>query len=184
MTLMKFILQKRGRIICRVFQNVDIPIDPVTKALQFYVELLFDDLQNLHGASLDTDTTGDALGSRIAFLQNHNLHRADFHALTAGNALLLVDHVDTGLGILGNSFVFAHLHALTALDADIGLCSVALCYDADAGKIFVKFLIEGFGTSLNTLQASHTSFIFLNSELLHVRILLFIVIGIIISINS
>ena len=131
------------------------------------LKLLLDDLQDFHGASLDADAAGDALGGRIAFLQNHNLHGANLHTLTARNALLLVDHVNTGLGILGNCLMFANLHALTALNADIGLCSIALCYNTDAGQVLIELLVKCFGAGLNTLQTGHAGFIFLNGELLH-----------------
>ena len=172
MTLMKFILQKRGRLLCRVFQIVDIQLDTVTNPLQIYVELLLDDFQNLHGASLDTDAASNALGSGVAFLQNHDLGGANFHTLATGNTLLLVDHVNTGLGILGNGLVFADLHALAALDADVGLCCIALCDDADAGQILVKLLIECLGASLNALQASHALLALLDSQLFHMYSLL------------
>ena len=46
-------------------------------------KLLLNDLQDLHGASLDTDTAGDALGSRILRLENHNLHGANLDTLAA-----------------------------------------------------------------------------------------------------
>ena len=135
-------------------------------------ELLFDDLQDFHGAGLDANTAGDALGNRIICLVNHDLGGADFDALAAGNALLLVDHVNTGLGILSDCLVFTDLLALAALDADAGLCFVALSQNADAGQILVKFLIECLGASLNALQTGHTGLIFLNGELLHDRNLL------------
>ena len=146
--------------------------------------LLFDDLQNFHGTSLDTNAAGDALGSGATLGHNHDLHGADFHALAAGDALLLVDHVNAGLGVLGDGLVFTDLHTLAALDADTGLSLIALCQDTDAGQILVKFLIECLGASLNALQTGHAGLIFLNGELLHDRILLFIVIEIIISINA
>ena len=135
--------------------------------------LLFDDFQNLHGAGLDTDAAGDALGSGILGLQNHDLHGAGFHALAAADTQLLVDHVNAGLGILGDSAVLTDLHALAALDAGHGLGTVALGNDLDAGIIGVEFLVEGFGAGLNALQASHTFRIFLNNELLHKRTLLY-----------
>ena len=136
--------------------------------LPVYVEnLLFDDLQNIHGASLDADAAGDALGSRALGLQNHDLHGASFHALAAGDALLLIDHVDAGLGILGDCLMLTDLHALAALDAGHGLGTVALGNDLDAGIIGVEFLVEGFGAGLNALQASHTFNILLCNELFH-----------------
>ena len=36
----------------------------------------------------------------------HNLHGAGFHALAALDAQLLVDHVNAGLGVLGDGLVF------------------------------------------------------------------------------
>jgi hypothetical protein len=136
--------------------------------LPFYVKiLLFDDLQDLHGASLDADAAGDALGGRILRLQHHDLHGAGLDALAAADALLLVDHVDAGLGILGNSLMLTGLHALAALDADHGIGSIALSGDLDAGQIGVELLVECLGASLNALQAGHTFGIFLNSQLFH-----------------
>ena len=129
--------------------------------------LLFDDFQDLHGSDLDTDAAGDALGNRIAFLMDHDLGGADFDALAAANALLLVDHVNAGLGILGDGFMLADLHALAALDADAGLCAGALGDDLDAAQILVEFLIERLRACAYTLQASHTLGIFLNYQLLH-----------------
>ena len=133
-----------------------------------YVEnLLFDDLQNIHGAGLDTDTAGDALGSRAFGLQNHDLHGAHFHALTAGNALLLIDHVDAGLRILSDGLMLTDLHALAALNAGHGLGTVALGNDLDAGIIGMEFLVECLGAGLNALQACHTFHILLCNELFH-----------------
>ena len=129
--------------------------------------LLFDDLQDLHGASLDTDAAGNALGDRVAFLVDHNLHGANLDALAALDAQLLVDHVNASLGILSDSASLTDLHALATLDADIGLCSIALCNDLDSGQIGVKLLVECFGASLLALQASHTFGTLFNSELLH-----------------
>jgi hypothetical protein len=74
------------------------------------------------------------------------------------------------------------LHALTALDANIGLSTGAFCIDADGGVIGVEFLVKCFGAGLNTLQTGHAGFIFLNSEFLHKRILLLLFIILIISI--
>ena len=133
------------------------------------MELLFDDLQDLHGTGLDTDAAGDALGSGTLGLHDHNLHRAGLDTLAAADALLLVDHVNTGLGVLGDGFVLAGTHALTALDADIGLGSASLLNDLDAAQGDVIFLIECFGASLCTLQASHALGILLNGELFHNR---------------
>ena len=169
MTFMKFILQKRGRKLCRVFQIVDIPMYTVTKALQSDSELLLDDLQNLHGACLDADTASDALGSGVAFLQDHDLHGTNFHTLAAGNALLLVDHVHAGLGILRDCLMLANLHALAALDADIGLSACALGNDLDAAQIRIELLVESSRTSLDALQTCHALGTLFNSELLHIE---------------
>ena len=136
-------------------------------------KLLFDDLQDLHGANLDADAAGDALGGRTVFGHDHDLHGAGFHALAAGNALLLVDHVNAGLGVLGDGLVFTDLHALAALDADIGLCCTVLLHDLDAGQSYIVNLIESLGTGLDTLQASHAFCALYNSELLHKRTLLY-----------
>ena len=133
--------------------------------------LLFDDLQDLHGAGLDTDAAGDALGSSV--LHDHDLHGADLDTLATGDALLLVDHVHTGLGVLSDSLMLTDLHALAALNADVGLCSIALGNDADAAQIFVKLLIESGGTGFDALQASHALCALFNSELLHKRTLLY-----------
>ena len=130
--------------------------------------LLFDDFQHFHGASLYANAAGDTLGNRHFGLMDHDLHGANLDALTATDTVLLVDHVNAGLGVLGNGLMLTGLHALTALDADIGLSAAILAsHDLDAGIVGVKFLVKSFGTSLYTLQASHTLYIFLNSELLH-----------------
>jgi len=104
----------------------------VAALLRFRV-LLFDDLQDLHGASLDADTASNALGSGAFSRCDHNLHGADFHTLATGGAQLLIDHVHTGLGVLGDSASLAGLHALTALNADIRLCTAALGNNTDTG---------------------------------------------------
>ena len=133
------------------------------------MDLLLHNFQNFHGAGLDADAAGNALGSGTVLGHDHDVHWAGFNALAAGNALLLVDHVHTGLGVLGDGLVLTGAHALAALDAGIGLGTGALGHDLDAAEGHVIYLIESFGTSLNTLQASHTFGIFLNSELLHNR---------------
>ena len=134
--------------------------------------LLFDDLQDLHGASLNTDAAGDALGGGAIFGSDHDLHGASLDTLTTANTQLLVDHVDTGLGILGDCTVLTSSHALAALDAGIGLCAGTLCNDLDAGQIGVKLLVESGGASLNALQASHALSGLIDNELLHSKILL------------
>ena len=132
-----------------------------------FCNLLFDNLQDLHGASLDANAAGNALGCGTLGLQNHNLHGASLYTSTAADAQLLVDHVHTGLGILGNGPVLAGFHALATLDAHIGLSSATLGHNADAAQVLVKILVECLGAGLNTLQAGHTFGIFLNNELLH-----------------
>ena len=98
----------------------------------------------------------------------HNLHGADSHTSAAANTQLLIDHVDAGLGVLGDSAVLTSLHALTALDANHGLgLALLACNDLDAGIVGIKFLIKCLGASLNALQASHAFRVFLNSQLLH-----------------
>jgi len=138
-------------------------------------DLLLHDLQDLHGACLDADAAGDALGNGVLVLLDHDLHGADLDTLAAADALLLVDHVDTGLGVLGDGLMLTDLHALTALDADHGLGAGALCGDLDAGQILVKVLIESNGAGPDTLEASHTLGILLNREFLHSMYLLHVI---------
>ena len=130
--------------------------------------LLFHDLQQFHGAGLDADAAGDALGCGTFGLHDHDLHGAGLHALAAANTELLVDHVYAGLGILGNSAMFAGTHALTALDAGHGLGTGALSDHLDAGKILMEFLIECGGAGTDALQTCHALDILFNSKLLHV----------------
>ena len=130
--------------------------------------LLLHDLQDLHGAGLDADAAGDALGGGILRLQDHNLHGTCFHALAAGNAVLLIDHVNTGLGILGNGIVFTDLHAFAALDTDIRFRTAILTgNDLNAGIIGMEFLVKCLGAGIHTGKTCHAFHIFLNSELLH-----------------
>ena len=137
----------------------------------FYVELLlFDDLQDLHGACLDADAASDALGSRTVFGSDHNLHGANLNTLAAGGAELLVDHVNTGLGVLGDRTGLTDLSALTALDTDHRLCLALLFYDLDAGQILMELLIESGGTCVNTLQACHALAALFNTKLLHSKV--------------
>ena len=132
-----------------------------------FVMLFFNDFQDVHGTGLDTDAAGNTLAGSAAFFQNHYLHGTCLHALTAGNTELLVDHVNAGLGVLGDGLVLAGTHALAALDADVGLGTGALGHDLDTAQGNIIFLIESLGAGLNALQTSHTFTIFLNSELLH-----------------
>ena len=130
--------------------------------------LLLHDFQNLHGAGLDADAAGDALGGigTGGSGSNDHLEGADFGALAAAGAELLVDHVHA-LGVLGDGTGLADLGALAALDADIGLDSTVLLHDVDAGLIFVEFLVESLGASPDALQTSHTGGTFLYAKFLH-----------------
>ena len=110
------------------------------------------DLQNLHGAYLDADAAGDALGSGShAGLANHDPEGASLFALAAADAELLVDHVDAGLGILGNGALLASSNTRTALDAGHGANLTGTLYDLNAGLILMEFLIEGLRASTNAL---------------------------------
>ena len=131
--------------------------------------LLLHDLQDLHGASLDADATCNTLTGGIALLQYHDLHGADLHALATGNTQLLVDHVNAGLGILGDRTMLASLFTLAALDTGHGLCATALRNHLDAGIIRIEFFVEGIGACANALQTSHTFRSFFHSEFLHNR---------------
>ena len=168
MTLMKFILQKTRQKNLPRFINVDFKLDIVTKALQKYVKLLLNDLKNFHGASLDTDATGDALGGSALFSHNHDLHGAGLDALAALHAQLLIDHVNAGLGVLGDSTSLTDLSTLAALNADIGLSLTILASnDLDAAQIRMELLVECIGASTDALQASHALYAFLNGKSLH-----------------
>ena len=112
------------------------------KGRSSFRSLLLNNLQDLHGADLGTDSAGDALGSGILGFQHHDLHGAGLHALAAANALFLVNHVHTGLGILGNGLVLTGAGALAALDAGIGLGAVSLGDNADTGVVLVELLIK------------------------------------------
>ena len=140
---------------------------PKPSAAALCRKLLLHDFQNIHGANLNADAAGDALGNGIAFLMYHDLHGADLDALAALDALLLIDHVNAGLGILGDGFMLAGFHALAALDADIGLSAGALGKNLDAGIVLMEFLVKSFGASADALQTSHALGILLNSQLLH-----------------
>ena len=131
------------------------------------IVLLFHDLQDLHGACLDTNATSDALGGGTVFGSHHDLHGANLNTLAAGGAELLVDHVNTGLGILSDCTSLTDLSALTTLNADHGLCLTLLVNDLDAGQILMELLIESGGTCVNTLQACHALAALFNTKLLH-----------------
>ena len=134
----------------------------------FYVSILFfHDFQNFHGASLYADTAGNALRRRTLSRGNHDLHGAGFHTLTAGGAKLLIDHVHTGLGILGDSASLTDLHALTTLDAGHRLCTGTLGNYLNAAKVLIKLLKKCIGASADTFQAGHTFNVLFHRKLLH-----------------
>ena len=87
--------------------------------LRQWIRLLLDDLQDLHGAGLDADAAGDALGSRSVLVLDDQAEGACLGALAAAGAELLADHVNAGLGVLGDGTVGAGLGAQTALGADL-----------------------------------------------------------------
>ena len=131
--------------------------------------LLLNDLQDLHGACLDTNATSDALSGGTILGSHHNLHGTDLYTLATGSAELLVDHVDTGLGVLGNRTSLTDLCTLAALDADHRLCLALLLHDLDAGQVLMELLIECGRAGIDTLQASHTLAALLNCKLLHCK---------------
>ena len=140
--------------------------------------LFLHNLQHVHGANLDANAAGDALGHGILFLVHHDLGGANLDALAAANAVLLVDHVHTGFGILGDGIVLANLHALAALNAHIGLCASALGHNLDAAVCLVKLLIERLGAGTDTFQASHAlGILFTESFFIMKRLLCIFVIG-------
>ena len=130
-------------------------------------ELLLYNFQHFHGAGLDADAAGDALGSGVLGLEDHDLHGAGLHTLAAADAVLLVDHVHAGLGVLGDGVVLAGLHALAALDAHIGLGAGSLGNNLNAAQILIEFLIECLGTRTDTLQACHALNVFFYREFFH-----------------
>ena len=88
--------------------------------------------------------------------------------LAAADALLLVDHVHAGFGVLGDGLVLTGAHTLATLDAGVGLgTAVFPGNDLDAGLGDVEFLIESLGAGLGALQAGHAFDVFLSSELFH-----------------
>ena len=138
-------------------------------------DLLLNNLEDLHGAGLYADTAGNALGGGLADRSDHNLHGADLCTLTAGGTQLLVNHVNTGLGILGDSTELADLGALAALDAGHRLGTVALGNDLNAGKIRIKLLVEGHGTCPDALKTCHAFTVLFNGKLLHEKAPLFFI---------
>ena len=133
------------------------------------IGLFLYDFQKLHGASLDTDATGNALGDRHLRLVDHDLHGASFYALSTADAQLLIDHINAGLGVLGDSTMLTGAHTLAALNAGHGLCAGAFCNDLDAGIVGVELFVKRLGASPDTFQTGHTFHILLNRQLLHIK---------------
>ena len=131
------------------------------------MNLLLDDLQDLHGAGLDADAAGDALGSGGVLVGDDQTEGAGLGALAAAGAELLVDHVHAGLGILGDGTIGAGLGAQTALGADLGLGSALALHDLDAGLGDIVLLVESLGASLDALQAGHALGALFDGQLLH-----------------
>ncbi len=126
------------------------------------------DLQNLHGAYLNADAAGNALGSRShAGLADHDPEGAGSLALATADAELLVDHVNTGLGILGDGTLLAGSYALAALDAGHGTYLACTLYDLNAGLVLMEFLVESLGTGTDALQTSHALGTLFNCKLFH-----------------
>ena len=136
------------------------------------MKLLLDDLQNLHGAGLGADAAGDALGGGGTLVLDDQTEGAGGGALAAVGAELLVDHVDAGLGVLGDGTGLTSLGAQTALGADQGLCGTLALHDLDAGLGHIVDLVESLGASLDALQAGHALGTLLNRQLLHIVSLL------------
>ena len=95
------------------------------------------------------------------------MHGTYFDTLAAGSAELLVDHVNTGLGILSDCIVLTDLCALAALNTGHRLCACALSNNFDAGQILMELLIESVGTCTDALKACHAFCTLFNSQLLH-----------------
>ena len=126
------------------------------------------DLQNLHGAYLDTDTTSNALGSGShAGLANHDPEGACGLTLATADAELLVDHVNAGLGILGNGTLITSCCALAALNAGHGTDLTGTLYDLHARLILMEFLVKCLGASTDALQASHALGTLFHCKLFH-----------------
>jgi hypothetical protein len=130
-------------------------------------KLFLDDLQDFHGASLHADTAGNALGGRTFRRLHHHLHGANFNALAAGGAELLVNQVHTGLGILSDRTGFTDFLTLAALDTGHGLCTGTLGNDLDAGQVFIEFLKESGGAGADALQTGHAFYILFYRKLFH-----------------
>ena len=132
-------------------------------------KLFLHNLQDFHGAGLHANAAGDALGGGALLGGYHNLHGTYLYALTAGGTQLLVDHVNAGLGILGDGTGLANLGTFATLDAGHGLDRIALLHNLDAGKVLVEFLVESVGAGTDALQASHALGTLFDGKFLHKR---------------
>ena len=115
------------------------------------------DLQDALRAGLRADTAGDALRRSFALGSlDHDMHRADFHALAAAGAFLLVDDPDTLL-VLGDRLLRAVPCALAAHNAGVR-CRLAVLadHDANAGLLRIVNFIESLRACDLTGQAGHT----------------------------
>jgi hypothetical protein len=88
-------------------------------------------------------------------------------ALTAGGAQLLINHINTGLGILSDRTVLTSLHAFATLDTCHRLCAALPLNYANTRQIGIKGLMESIGTCANALKARHTLNILFNSKFFH-----------------
>ena len=131
------------------------------------MSLFLHDLQYIHGAGLDTNAASDTLGGVALGGLDHDLHGADFDTLAAAGALLLVDYVHTGLGVLGNGLELTNLRALAALDAGHRLGAGTLSDDLNAGLVGIELFIKSIGAGTNALKTCHTLGAFFHSESFH-----------------
>ena len=131
--------------------------------------LLLDNFEDFHGAGLDTNTTGDALGSNGRILGlDQNMERANILALATANTELLVDHVNA-LGVLGNGAMLTDSGAFAALHANHWLGLALKIHNLDAGLILMEFLVERIGTCTHTFQTGHAFCALLNRQLFHIN---------------
>ena len=157
----------RHQIWCPIDKNKTYPKEPILRVCFKQTGSLLDDFQKFHGAGLDADTAGDALGSIGSILRHdHNLEGTRRNALAAADTELLVDHVHA-LGVLGDCAVLTGSCALTALDTGHGFGSAFTLHDLNAGFIRMEFLIEGIGTGSDTFQTGHAIDALLYSKFLH-----------------
>ena len=133
------------------------------------LRLFFNDLQNLHGAALHADATGNALACRAAGngRGNDDMEGADLRAFSAARAELFVDHVHTRLGILGNGASLTGFGALAALDAGQRLRSPVSSPPPGCMPCPDETPCRRPGTSPDTLQTCHAGGSFFDRNFLH-----------------